>query len=238
MGCKPAAAHEPYRADQELSRLRHTNSSLIKPPALTKLHRPARCWCGAPGADRSPSWCRARRQSPPGDRRFPTRNSPCASVAPTIVSARNTRPGHQHRHRAWPMIAARILVHLGVRPNSPERQDQGVIEQPAFVEVADQPGDALVELLHEVAAERLEDLGVMVPAAVVDRDETDAHFHQTPGEQHALARDRCGRSCPGPWPIRERYQKPVCACGDATSACPARRTCRRLRPGPRRASRW
>ena len=78
------------------------------------------------------------------------------------------------------------LLILGVRPNSLETMTTVRFEQAGAVEVADQGGERLVERRH-LAVHAGDDLGVHVPAAVVDRDEPHAGGDQPAGHQQPLA---------------------------------------------------
>src|SRR6185503_415526 len=49
-------------------------------------------------------------------------------------------------------------------------------------------GESLVEIFHVVAAVSLEDLCMMIPAAVVDGDETHADFDESPREEKSLGK--------------------------------------------------
>ena len=79
--------------------------------------------------------------------------------------------------------------------------------------------------------EAVEDLGVVVPAAVVDRHEAHAALDQPPGQQAALAERRCGRSgrAAGRSPARWRRRRGPRSTG--SSSPPAGGTRRRWRSG-------
>ena len=85
------------------------------------------------------------------------------------------------------MIAAGILVHFGCAAEFAEANHHRVFEQAAVAEIREQRGNSLVELLNLFAFVGLENLGVMIPAAVVDRDETYTDFNETAREEEALS---------------------------------------------------
>ena len=70
----------------------------------------------------------------------------------------------------------------GVRPNSPPQIDQGVVEEPPPLEVGQEAGDRLVDLLR-LLADLLADVRMVVPAAVDDLDHPDAVLDQPTGQQ-------------------------------------------------------
>ena len=84
------------------------------------------------------------------------------------------------------MVAARLsAVDLGRAAEFAEGDDQRRVEQAAAVEILDQGGDGVSKAVNVLVA--LEDAGVMVPSAIVERDERYARLDQAAGEQGALA---------------------------------------------------
>lgn len=74
---------------------------------------------------------------------------------------------------------------MGRRPNSETEQDESISRSPALFEVGEQGGCGLVDAVAAVN-QTLMKVGVMVPTALADLDETDAGFAKTAGHQ-ALA---------------------------------------------------
>ena len=91
------------------------------------------------------------------------------------------------------MVAAGLLVDPGGPAELAHDDDQGLLEQPALVEVFNQSGEALVEHGEELVLQPLEVLRVGVPAVAdghlveVDGDHRDAGLGQPAGQQHRLA---------------------------------------------------
>ena len=102
------------------------------------------------------------------------------------MTAGNARPGQQHRHGPRPVIASGIFVDLWRPAKFTQHHNERVVEQAALIEILDQRGQALIEPLDVIAPIGFEDFRVMIPAAVLDRDETHAHGNQSAREQQAL----------------------------------------------------
>ena len=122
-----------------------------------------------------------RRHRPPRRRRRPACRSRRARGRRLTPAPANSSDAAGPQ---WSRPASLLI--FGVRPNSPIAQHQRVGQQAAAVHVLDQGREALVEL-GQLLVQALEDLGVMVPAAVVDGDEAHAALDQPPGQQAALA---------------------------------------------------
>src|SRR5262245_8571960 len=82
------------------------------------------------------------------------------------------------------MIAAAALRHRGAAELAAP-DDQGIIEQPALLQIHHQRGTAAIgvtrEYLHVPAH-----FGVMIPPAVAHLHEADAALHHAPGEEAVL----------------------------------------------------
>ena len=78
----------------------------------------------------------------------------------------------------------------GERPElAPDDDGHVVSNSPALVEILDQRGQRLVEL-GAVVANQAEVIAVAVPAAVGQRDATDASFDQAAGDQQVIVHRR------------------------------------------------
>ncbi len=104
------------------------------------------------------------------------------------LAAGNARASHENGHGAGPVIAAGIFVYFRGASEFAEADDHGFVHEAAGVKVGDEGGKALVELLAGFAFEGFEDFGVVIPAAAVNGDETDADFDKAAGEEEALAK--------------------------------------------------
>src|SRR5205085_856180 len=82
----------------------------------------------------------------------------------------------QRRGRAL-VFAAGVLVHLRRSAKLSVTDDERVLHQAALMHVLDEVREALVKL-RQLVLEVVEDLGVMVPAAVVDGDKAHARLDQ------------------------------------------------------------
>src|SRR5262245_62419322 len=82
-----------------------------------------------------------------------------------------------------------VLVDLRRPTEFAHAHHQCVGKQPTRVHVVDERREAAVEL-GELLVEALEDLGVMVPAAVIDRHEAHSRLNQ-PARQQARLTESC-----------------------------------------------
>ena len=69
------------------------------------------------------------------------------------------------------MITSTAGINLGRAPEFSKTNDHGVVQLAAFIEVTDQRCQALVPFGHEGSLEGLENIRVMIPSAVIHRDE-------------------------------------------------------------------
>jgi len=99
--------------------------------------------------------------------------------------------GHQDGHGVGPVVAARLVLagegaDGGGAPEFAEGDDEGAFQQAVVRQVADERGHGVVPFRQPFAA-GTEDVGVMVPAAVIDGDEGDAGLDEAAGEEGSLA---------------------------------------------------
>ena len=103
------------------------------------------------------------------------------------LSRRHAGPGDKHRHRVRPVVAPDPVVDLGRAPELAKQQHQRAVELAAVVKVVDQRRHAGVDPLDFFPERLLENVAVMIPAAVVNRDERHADPGQAASQQQALA---------------------------------------------------
>ena len=85
------------------------------------------------------------------------------------------------------MIAPTAFINLGRTSKFTKANDHCVVQLSALVEVGNERRKALIPASHEFSVERLENIRVMIPAAIINRDKRHAHLRQSPRQQHALA---------------------------------------------------
>ncbi len=117
----------------------------------------------------------------------PTGLMPCSSVAPWTTPRFTPAPAsHELNAQLWcsrPGLSARVVERRAAELRRPD--DQHVVEQPAPLQVLDQPGDRLIDLRRQPAV--VGHVAVRVPVAArpgVDQfDEADAALDQPPGDE-------------------------------------------------------
>src|SRR5262249_34992019 len=92
-----------------------------------------------------------------------------------------------HRPAAGPVVAAGVLVDVRRPAELAHPEHHGVLQHAALVQVLDQGAHALVQARAVAVLDRVEDVGVVVPAAQVDLDAGDALLDQLAGQQAAHA---------------------------------------------------
>ena len=102
------------------------------------------------------------------------------------VPGLDTAPGHPHGEGVDVMVAALRLPRFTHRSSAkfPAPDDQRVVEHAMRLEVADQRGARLVDVVRhlvKIFRERLARAAVAVPVGVVKLDEPRAALHQPPG---------------------------------------------------------
>lgn len=102
------------------------------------------------------------------------------------VAALHAASGEGDAEHFWPVVAAAGGVDLGRATKLGVDHDECGIEQPAFVEIADEGRVGFVEIGHLESVGAL-DIVVVIPAAVGKGDETDTGFDEAAREKHALA---------------------------------------------------
>ncbi len=103
------------------------------------------------------------------------------------VPAGDAAAGHDDGENLRPVVAAGGAVDLGCAAEFGRHAHHRGIEQFAAVEIMNQRGKCLVEH-RELALHSGGDVVVMVPTGVGERDEADAGFDKSPGQQHARSR--------------------------------------------------
>ena len=102
------------------------------------------------------------------------------------LAAGRAAAGEHHRHGVGPVVAARrfgpAACDLGRAAEFARATTSVVSSKPALVEVLDQGGDGEFER-RQLLRQSSKMLGVVVPAAVVERDERHAGLDQPPGQQ-------------------------------------------------------
>src|SRR5258706_1026124 len=86
-----------------------------------------------------------------------------------------------------PMISPTTVINLRCASELAEGENQGIVQKSARVQIVDQPGQALVQILHNGAFESGEDFFVVIPTAVIDGHPGNADLDQTPPEQEPLS---------------------------------------------------
>ena len=129
--------------------------------------------------------------------------NPNSSVAPMVRPGRMPPPAI-HMVKAWgwwsrPRLrpSAALASTIGVRPNSPPHTTSVSSSMPRCFEVAQQRGGRPVGL-RRLAPNPALDVGVVVPAGVVDLDESDAAFGQATGQQAVVGEGRLAVAGLGP----------------------------------------
>ena len=84
------------------------------------------------------------------------------------------------------MVATGILVDLRCPAKLPHADQERLVEEAALLQIIHQRGEAEIKL-GELLVEPLEDLRVMVPAAVIDGGKAHARLDKPPGQQTTLA---------------------------------------------------
>ena len=84
------------------------------------------------------------------------------------------------------MVAAGILVNLRCPAKLPHADQERLVEEAALLQIVHQRGKAEIKL-GELLVEPLEDLRVMIPAAVIDGGEAHPRLNEPPGEEATLA---------------------------------------------------
>src|SRR5262245_5279536 len=143
-------------------------------------------------------------------------------VVPELIRRPDRRAGgdaparEPHGERARVVVATHVgwalapLVHGGAaKLTSPDHQ--GLFEQPTLLEIADEGGRRLIRLAtqpREPGGDVVIAATVVVPAPVVELDETDAPFHEPPGEEAVVGEGGLARARPvhrvdRPWLARD-----------------------------------
>src|SRR5690606_15001342 len=92
-----------------------------------------------------------------------------------------------HRPAARPVVTPGVLVDARGPAELTHPHDDGVLEQAALGQFADEGAHALVERGAPLRAQRGEDVAVVVPAPQVDLDGGDALLDELAGKQAAHA---------------------------------------------------
>src|SRR5688572_1684739 len=75
-----------------------------------------------------------------------------------------------------------IALHISGAAEFATPDDQGFLEQSALFEIEDERGARLIDILA-LERQMLRELSVLIPAAMIELDETNAAFNQPPREQ-------------------------------------------------------
>src|SRR6266853_1885016 len=110
-----------------------------------------------------------------------------------LLAALDSRSRHEHRHRAGVMVAAYTALRNRHASELAMPQHQGFVEQPAALQIRDDPGDRFVypaRVLRMIG----DDIGVGVPGvfdtdigATHELDKAHTALHQTAGQQALTA---------------------------------------------------
>ena len=84
------------------------------------------------------------------------------------------------------MVTTTIFIHLGSTTKFTQRNHERAIEHAALVQIGDEGCNGLVPC-RQTLVQGLEQLGVVIPTAIVDGDEGDTRLHQPTGQKGTLA---------------------------------------------------